>query len=255
MKKITLLFSFFAFLFLSCANDDDSQQIDDMSNILLQKIVTQSEEGNYETVFKYDGKKLVEAKSALQNKQFNYTGDKITKISWYTNPNADNQLMQYVDFEYLPDGKLKSFKKYINAPINVEFTYVGEDTVNFVATAERGAYSFYGYFKVKNNEILQYVYLDGGRPRPSVNYQYDEKNHPLRNVTGYGNLFLFHYFCSSFHVDGFTTNIGSSKNCISNSLIDNPSVIEITNMYEYNNDGFPKTIRQNDDSTSDSLFY
>jgi|GEM_PF-6174223 len=253
MKKIILLFSFFSLLLLSCSSDDSSKI--DPSEILVKKIVTQDSQGSYETIFKYDGKKLLEARSTRQNKLFNYSGDNISKISWYSNPDTDNELTQYVDFEYFPDGKLKSFKKYLNSPLNVEFTYVDGDRVNFIATATRTSYSFNGFFKVKDNEISQYVYLAGGTPRPSVDYQYDNKNHPLKNVTGYSNLFLYNYFYNSFHLDGFTTNIGSSKNCISNSLIADPSIIQITDTYEYDANGFPKTINKSDDSARDSLFY
>jgi len=253
MKKIALLFSFALLLLTSCS-DDDSQQQNDTSNVLLKKIITYDSGSSYETNFTYEGKKLLEARSIRESKKFNYEGDNISKISWYKNPVTDNELSKQVNFEYLPDGKLKSFNQQSDYPLEVEFTYVGEDVVNFVAVAPRNAYSFVGYFKVKDNEIFEYVYLNGGTPRPSVRYQYDTKNHPLKNVTGYNKLFLFHYFYNSAHFNGFTTNVGSTKNCISNSLIEDPNVVEIMNTYDYNDDGFPKIINL-DSNTADHLFY
>lgn len=254
MKKIALLFSVLFVAFSSCTDDIDDAKFN-TSETLLQKIVTRDGIGTYETVFKYDGKKIIEARSVRENKEFIYEGDKISKISWHKNPEAENNLSQYVDFEYYPDGKLKSFKKYLESPLDVEFTYAGEDRVDFVATSTRSTYSFTGYFKVKDNEIAEYVYLNGGTPRPSVEYQYDNKNHPLKNVIGYNKLFLFNYFYSSSHFNGFTTNIGSSKNCISNSLIADPSVVEVMNLYEYGDNDFPKIINRTDNSVSDALFY
>jgi len=253
MKKITTLLFSFIVLILSCSKDDSPQA--DNSGVLLQKIVTHNDEGSYETIFKYEGKKLLEARSEKENKKFDYSDDKIAKISWYANPDTDNNLYQTVDFEYLADGRLKGFKKNSDYPLNVEFTYAGGDTVNFKAVAVRTSYNFNGYFRVKNNEISQYVYLAGATPRPSVDYHYDNKNHPLKNVTGYDKLFLYHYFYNSFHLDGFTTNIGSSRNCTSNSLIEDPSVIQITETYEYDGNGFPKTIIRSNDGPKDDLFY
>jgi len=236
MKKITtLLYSF--------------------APVLLQKIITHSDEGDYETVFKYDGDKLLEATSDKESKKFDYQAGKISKIRWFANPNSTNTLYQTVDFEYLPDGKLKTFKKQSDYPLTVEFTYVDNERVDFTAVAARNSYNFNGYFKVANNEIAQYVYLAGGTPRASVAYQYDTKSHPLKNVKGYSNLYLYHYFYNSFHLDGFTTNIGSSKNCTSNSLIADPSVIEVTDTYEYNENGFPKVISRRVGNERDELFY
>lgn len=253
MKNITtLLFSFIALILLSCSKDDSPQQNDP---VLLQKIITHSDEGDYETVFKYDGKKLLEARSTRESKKFEYQNDKIAKISWFSNPDAENRLYQTVAFEYLADGRLKNFTKNSNYPMTVEFTYVDGQTVNFNAIAGRNSYNFNGFFKVADNEISQYVYLAGGTPRPSVDYHYDSKSHPLKNVTGYSNLFLYHYFYNSFHMDGFTTNIGSSKNCTSNSLIDNPSVVQVTETYEYNEKGFPKVISRSNGNERDELFY
>jgi len=239
-------------LILSCSKDDSPQN---ETTVLLQKIITHSDEGDYETVFKYDGQKLIEAKSTRENKKFEYENGKISKIRWFSNPNTDNTLQQTVDFEYLANGKLKTFKTISNYPMTVEFTYVDNETVNFNAIAGRNSYNFNGFFKVANNEISQYVYLAGGTPRPSVDYQYDTKSHPLKNVQGYSNLFLYHYFYNSFHEDGFTTNIGSSRNCTSNSLIANPSVIEVTETYEYNPNGFPKVISRSGGNETDELFY
>jgi len=254
MKKIVLLSSLVALLFSSCSSDD-SPSHEDTSNVLLQKTITYGLDGSYETLYIYDGKKLLEARNIKENKKFSYQGENTTKISWYDNPDTDNTLSQYVDFEYTADGKLKKFNQHSSYPLAVDFTYVGRDTVNFVAVAARSAYNFTGYFLVKDNEITEYVYLNGGTPRPSVRYQYDNKNHPLKNVTGYNKLSLFHYFYNSAHFNGFTTNIGSSKNCISNSLIANPNVVEIMNTYEYNDKGFPKTINKDSNTAADHLFY
>lgn len=253
MKKIALLSCFAALLFSSCSSDDATPQ-NDTSDVLLQKTITYSLGTSYETIYKYDGKKILEARNSKENKKFEYQNNNISKISWYDNPDTDNSLSQYVDFEYTTDGKLKKFSQHSSYPLAVEFTYVGRDTVNFVAIAARNSYNFTGYFLVKDNEITEYVYLNGGTPRPSVRYQYDSKNHPLKNVTGYNKLALFHYFYNSVHFNGFTTNVGSSKNCISNSLISDPNVVEIMNTYEYNEKGFPKTINK-DSNTADHLFY
>jgi len=254
MKKITtLLFSLVAVL-LSCSKDDAPQA--DSSDVLLQKIVTHESNGEtYETAFKYEGSKLLEARSKRENKKFDYSGDLISKISWFSNPDADNTLSQTVVFNYLPDGRLKSFEQNSTSSFRVEFTYIDGERVDFHAFASRNSYNFNGYFKVKNSEISQYVYSAGATPRPSVDYHYDDKSHPLKNVTGYNKLFLYHYFYNSFHLSGFTTNIGSSKNCTSNSLIEDPDRIEITETYDYNDNGFPKTITRSNGSAKDDLFY
>lgn len=251
-KTTTLILSCIVLVFLSCSKDDSPQN---SSPVLLQKIITHSDEGDYETIFKYDGEKLLEARSARESKKFDYQDGKISKIRWFSNPDTENTLYQTVDFEYLADGRLKNFKKISSYPLTVEFSYVDNETVNFNAVAARNSYSFNGYFKVADNEISQYVYLAGGTPRASVDYQYDTKSHPLKNVKGYSNLFLYHYFYNSFHADGFTTNIGSNRNCTSNSLIENPSVIEVTETYEYNDNGFPKVISRSNGNERDELFY
>jgi hypothetical protein len=254
MKKIGLLFSFFTILFLSCSDDNNSQQVD-ISNVLLKKIITYTPATSYETIFTYDGKKIIEARNNRENKKFQYNGDNISKISWYSNPNTSNELSKYVEFSYLPDGKLSGFSQHSYYPLEVQFTYAENDIVNFTAYNASGSYTFVGYFKMMGTEISEYIYLNGGNPRPSVKYLYDDKNHPLKNVTGYNKLSLFHYFYNSAHFNGFTTNVGSAKNCISNSLINDPSVIEVMNTYEYNELGFPKTINKDSETTADHLFY
>lgn len=254
MKKIALLCSFFAILFLSCSDDDKSSQTD-TSNILLKKIITYTQDTSYETIFTYDGKKIVEAKNLRENKKFQYDGDNISKISWYTNPDTSNELSKYVEFSYFPDGKLRGFNQHSHYPLDVQFTYAENDIVNFTAYNASGSYTFVGYFKMAGTEISEYIYLNGGNPRPSVKYLYDNKNHPLKNVIGYNKLSLFHYFYNSAHFNGFTTNVGSTKNCISNSLINDPSVVEVMNTYEYNTIGFPTTINKDSESAADYLFY
>ncbi|WP_281310003.1 hypothetical protein [Flavobacterium flavigenum] len=251
MKKIIFLLCLS--FFLSCTNDNNTT---DSSNILLKKIVTHNYGTTYETIFTYDGNKLLQQKSNRQKKVFTYQGDNIVKIEWYQNPNSENELLQYVNFEYYPDGTLKRFKKYLDAPVTVDFIYNANGTVEFSYVADYNSYYNYtGRFKIDNQEISQFEFLTGNSPKSSIIFHYDNKNHPLKNVTGYNKLILFGFFYDSMHNSGFSTNSGNMQNQISYSYSSEPNTKYTTNSLEYNSNNFPTSINKDDDYVADYLFY
>ena len=256
MKKSFLVLSIF--LIFSCSKNVENiaPSTIDPSNILLKRTVTHNYGAVYETVFTYDGKKLLQQKSIRQRKEFVYDVDKIIKISWFQNPDSQNTLLQYVDFEYFPDGKLKRFKKYLDAPETVDFIYNSNGTVDFAYVADyNSTYNFNGRLKIENNEVTQYDYISGNNTPTTKFFNYDDKNHPLKNVVGYDKLVLYNYFYASMHYSGFSTNVGNNHNQTSYRESSNPSQIITTYSIEYNNNNFPININKNDDFAADFLFY
>ena len=251
MKKI--IFLLFILSILSCSDDNSTTN---SSKILLKKVVTHNYDETYETIFTYDGNKLLNQKSNRQKKIFTYEGDKIVKIEWYQNPNTQNQLLQYVDFEYYPDGMLKRFKKYLDAPETVDFIYNSNGTVNFSYVADYNSYYNYtGKLTIQNKEITQFEFLNGGTPRSSLIFYSDNKNHPLKNVTGYDKLILYSFFYDSMHNSGFSTNSGNIHNQISYSFLSEPNTTYTSNTFEYNSNNFPKSINKDNDYVADYLYY
>jgi hypothetical protein len=258
MKKIFILLTILPLIF-SCSDNDNSTENNsnvDPSNVLLKRVITRNYNTTYETVFNYNGKKLLNQKSSRQNKVFTYDGNNIVKIEWYQNPNEENTLLQYVVFEYYSNGNLKKFAKFIDAPVTVDFTYNTDNTIDFLYTDEsNNYYNFSGKFKIENNEIKEYYFEEGNTNQNSLIYFNDNKNHPLKNVVGYDKLILYGYFFASSHSSGFSTNFGNKHNQVSYGLLENPSSIQMLNTFEYNTNNFPININKNNQFISDYLFY
>lgn len=254
MKNI-FKFIFFtsALIFSACSSNDENT---DPSEVLLKKVVTKNYDQIYETTFTYDGKKLIEAKSYRQKKVFTYNNDNIVRIEWYQDPETDNFLLQYVDFEYYPDGKLKRFKMFLDAPKTVNFFYNSDNTVIFNLTTDyNDYYSYSGLLTIENNEVVQYDFIDGNSSTESRQYHYDNKNHPLKNVIGYEKLMLFNYFYKSMHWSGFSTNGGNNSNLIYSNYVEDPNIFTDYNTYEYNGNDFPIAINIGDEFAGDRLYY
>ena len=262
MKKAILKISILFFILTSCSNDNEIPM--NSSEVLLKKIVTHNYETTYETIFTYNGKKIIRAKSNRIRIEFSYDGDNITQIEWYSNPDTDNVISNQVNFEYFTDGRLKKFIRYSFYPNSVphetvEFNYNNNGSVNYNYIAHyNSSYNQTGLFTIANNEISSINTLSSiNGPGGTITYNYDTKNHPLKNVIGYNKLLLYQYFYPSIHSSGFSTNIGNNNNLISYTYFVNQKTTQtdIVNSIEYNNSNFPIAINKDNVDDADFLFY
>lgn len=251
MKKALIIIAII--LLYSCSNSENSSNTN-TDDILLKKVITHNLGTVYETVFSYNGKKLLEEKSYRQRKVFTYDGDRIVKIEWYQNPDTENVLLQYVDFEYFSDGKLKKFQVFLEYNYSVTFTYNTDDTVDFAYLNTTSSATATGKLTIQGNEITKYQNITGGAAT-SCMYYYDNKNHPLKNVTGYDKLVLYSYFFPDMHSSGYSTNFGCMQNYVSYAFLSDPTNVQLANIYEYNSQNFPININKDDPNVADFLFY
>ena len=211
---------------------------------------------NYETVYTYDGK-LVRAKSSRLRTEFTYSGDNIVSMMHYVDPDNDNYNHYSEGFEYNTDGTLKRVQFITNSTpsSSAEYTYNLDGTVNIAILENDSSISLTGKFTIVNGEVTKFEYVYSGTPAVSE-YRYDNKNHPLKNVTGYNKLLLFNFLNQSVHDDrGYSTNCGNYQNqtSVKDSNI-GPDFFTNRNI-EYNDADFPVSITYIDDDIVDHVYY
>lgn len=227
MKKLLYLFCTTLLVLTSCSSDDDNSS----STNLVKKIIYSHDGQIYRSrTFTYEGNKIVSEVAMDGSKtNYTYTGDVITKIEEL---NGEGIVRSITEYNYTSGKLATSLKISYGHDEKSVYTYNSDGTVScdiFWLDSETGT--------LINNTLKEekYIYsagnlvkilskLDGGK-ESDVTYEYDSKNNPFKNITGYDLLLNY------FETEELSTN-NATKIIF---YFD----ITITNIYTYNANGFP----------------
>ena len=189
MKKLFITASLALFMLSSCSDDDAATT--NTSSMLPIKVVTAYGDEIITENITYNGNKIVkDAYSDGYYDLFMYTGDNITSIKSYSNDgtavgeesftyNSSNQLIKHVYTSYEDDSYGEKILFTYNANGTISTTqYSGN------ANAQNDLDGT-GVMTVSNGNVMSYSFTNDGASTPQVNtYTFDDKNNPLKNVTG-----------------------------------------------------------------------
>lgn len=225
MKKV-LLFLALIFLIISCGNSDESNNNPPFIGVKLTSI--QYISGNIDT-YSYIGNKLNMITNTVGTyRKFIYQGDYIVRVEFYS---SSNQLTDVVDFTY-NGGKLIKTKNYaIDGSYDREtnYSYNNDNTINVDDVLYNGT------TLISDEHLKYFINSDGNLYKTETptgglvnTFQYDNKNTPHKNVTGY-NLLGFEY-------NNRTQVMGGTYSVVNN--------------YQYNSQDYPISVTQTTTPTS-----
>jgi len=213
MKKLLYLFAASLLVFTSCSKDDN----DSTSSILPKKVTTVYSDGNTETQkIVYNGNKIVSiTDQAGSVMKYTYTGDFITKVEEL---DKDGKLDTTTDYSYV-NGKLNAgVEKNANPndPYYYKTKYVhnADGTVSYdnfrglISTGVEQEYGSTGKYTFKDGNLLKLEVSSYGIEYSYV-YEYDTKNHPLKNVVGL-NLLLDDSYVNNIVAETSTSGSGTN---------------------------------------------
>lgn len=247
MKKLIYLLSA-TFLILQSCSSGDSSGSNEAANVVLIKSIVSSDG---ETIFSYEGTKLIKSTFGREYTKFTYSGDFITKIEFF---DANNESLQRDEFTY-SSNKLTQFKLY-SADFGLEglynYNYNADGSVTISGTEYNGVnlvdegvigkiYFDTSGNKIKEEEIVKNAVIS------TKYFTYDTKNSPHKNITGLKYLNINGSFFSG-------NNLLSEKY----SLIGSSQIFtDIVNTYQYNNQDYPisNISVENGKSTQESFYY
>jgi hypothetical protein len=225
MKKLICLLNITILILQSCSSGDSSSGADNSTpsgGLLLKQMVTK----NGETyTYEYNGNKIT--KINYDNNGYSiytYTGDLITQIKGFSADGVLTGSGEYfysnnnlVRIKYTKNGILKSQDDFVyNSDGSVTSSYS-----NIVSGIQKIDYSEKIYFINGNCVKLE----SGGK---TAVYNYDNKNSPFKNITGYLKLIRFG--------DNFLT-INNPSSIIKPIFSTTTNTINLT--YQYNSEGYP----------------
>ena len=221
MKKVLFCLGFVAMTFSSCSSDSDSSD-SGSDDVLVKKIVYTSITDEYsETInFTYNGNKLVKGVYDWGGEEiYTYNGDLITKMEII----EDGEVTYRETFTYDGSDRLVTYLVEEDGFSDTEnFTYNANGTMTSTGSNGVNTYHF------ENDEVKQIVQM-GGR---IYEYNYDGKNSPFRNVTGYNKI--------AFVAHGDHEFFGRNQN-ISSIHETTEDVAYMTNTMTYNAGNYPLT--------------
>lgn len=224
---------------VSCSSDSSTTINPD--DILLKSVIKKSLDSEYETFYTYAGKKLIQTKSYRQLNNILYNGDKIVEIKTSIYPDIDVIGNTKYIFQYDTSDRLIKINDVLYQR-EIDFTYNNDNNIDFNYTYlnpnPNANYDYSGTIIIENGEIHQVSIND-----ITVQYIYDNKNNPLKNVIGLDKLILFGFFAGDYDNGTLTIFpcIGINHNLINFFNINNPQSTSPITTYEYNSNDFPKS--------------
>lgn len=229
MKKIICVLSL---LFLAaCSSDDSSEQ---QTGVLIKKIIETFEgSGSQTTTYAYNGNKVLYALTNNDDRKivYTYSGNVITNISFQ---NLTGYEFSHTTFSYDSSQRLKHVE-VLNTGLDNEnyadYTYNADGTVTVVSHYWDDFEMEYSvqnqkYFLSDGDIVKIETYLSGGTQ--TAIYNYDTKNHPYKNITGFDKLMDFYL--------GSHNNISSVLTGTDGGIIQ-----QSTTTYTYNGEDYPLT--------------
>jgi uncharacterized protein YkuJ len=237
--------AFCILLLASCSNDNESKDtIPDQKSILIKKITetvyysTESETSTSE--FVYEKNILKSVTSGTGNKsEFEYSGDKITKINYFKNGIASG----FMTFNYTGD-LLSSTLSGADQDEKTEYFYSNGNLVSEISGYfDNDTYivqneTSYTFDQAKNiTEEIKTSSLFGSPTTSKNKYFYDTKHHPMK--------FMNKYYRLVFELEGFD---GKSANNVISRENYYPVTAETPTYFTYeilyNDDNFPIEIKK-----------
>lgn len=237
MKKIALAVLVIATLFTSCSsNDNPDNPLPTETYILVKKTIDSDVSGSITSNYTYVGNKIVSIISTDGlSTVFTYTGNLITKVESFSGTNLDSR----ETFSYNSNGKLAT---YVNLDFNSSLGY--KETYN---NNTDGTISYTHYSGDLSNQTLfentGLIQFDGGEvsrleeyfsgsttPYFVVEFTYDTKNNPYKNVLGFSKIDF---------VDG---NLGGITHNVLSENYNNDVAPQITYSYTYNALNYPTQV-------------
>ncbi len=241
MKNVIKLLCFVAvagLTFTSCSNDSTTYQAK-----LLKRLVEVSNDGSSgETLFTYDGNKIVSIDSDAKSSDFTYTNNLITTVVEIDNATLEENTLNYT----YQNNQLVKVVSSLN--YEMHFVHNANGTVAYEKTTKDNEGNeillFHGILYYQNGNLVkdERTLDDAGMNVISTRvqtYQYDSRNNPLVNVLGFNKL-----------LDQFT--VASVNNVIATykestiRYTDTDQVISSANLYnhvcKYDAENYPSEI-------------
>lgn len=243
MKKVFPLFwilSIVSIFLTSCSSDEDTSN----GITLLRKIESVDLGQHAKHQFFYKGTKLTKVvfeKEAQTDgngyDKYSYTNDLITEIKTYNNNNqidavttltynSNNQLTEVLKLEPSRNYGLRTVFNYTLFGTVVITSYSGNLQSQNSSTNQTTTLS------LLNGEIIRKEFTSA-EMNYIVEYEYDVKNNPMKNVTGYQAVKLYAYINNGLF--GMNHNLAQQTTYLVLNVIDNQVDFEL----QYNNDNFP----------------
>lgn len=192
MKRLICLFSLALIVLTSCSKDDDNSS-NPASSILVKKI---TDFENDKPVFRdilYNGNKLVKIADADGSvTKFTYIGDVITKIE---NFDGKGELDGSIEYSYA-NGKLANEVEKVTGDTyyyKTKYTHKSDGTIDYekfrgvIATTAEEKYGDSGKYTYKDGNLVKREVFYSSSVKSYV-YEYDAKNSPFKNITGFSLL-------------------------------------------------------------------
>lgn len=245
MRKLIYFGVFTSLLLASCQPEEfEPNQTDDdittLSNedVLLKELIMLTEDGPSTAYFEYEGKKII-SKTYPDVKSFTYeyTGDLITKITFQSFDSPDHKYEQY--YQYDGNNRVSQMTQLTyygpNSPKGDKyvFTHNSDNTISYEkytgTLTEQEDYIEQGtYYLNSDNEVYKYEQNNtDGEFILKVNYTFDMKKSPYKNIVGYSKLF-------------YLNGAENSQNLLTTEMESANGTTVINYMeYEYNEDEYP----------------
>lgn len=195
MKKAIYLLSI-SFLLLEACSSSDRNSSNSNGTILLKKSIDTNPDGVFTTNFTYNGNKLLKATMVnFRYSNFIYSGDLISSVENYDvnnnliskllfNYNSNNQISNFIELNYSTNVGHRIVYQY-----NSDGTVLSNQYTGNLNTQNTLSYTCKIYFS--NGEVSSEVFSYGSTK--TINFTYDNKNHPNKNVLGADKLFYAVY--------------------------------------------------------------
>lgn len=268
MKKILCLFSASLLLFASCSsNDDNSSDLPSTSTLsILPKTVKFSSPSypsdNSISTVTYNGNKIVSAKTGSERTDYVYDGNVIVKVTSYDTKSGKDVKSYEESYTYV-DNKLATY--YYVGNFTTQFPtgqYKGRSvyTYNSDGTVKAESYNIEPSTGVESKSSTTKVltFVNGNLVKNVITetatgyynielYEYDSKNSPFKNITG------FHLLINSSEFSSVNNIIKESYSNVSGTTTYGPDVYKKDFVYDAN--GFPtkQTTYEKDGKTVEEI--
>jgi hypothetical protein len=220
MKKILYLLSIAFIMLQSCSSDNNSENSNSSGNMLLKRL--EYSDISVPIYFIYNGTKLnyfSYGETGLLKKQFTYSGDLITKAEWFENGVATGEKDTY----FYSNNILSEHRKYSPGAVLeriYKYVYNSDGTIDLTSENSNGdIINFAKLYLDPNGNVIN----SESSSSVFVLFEYDNKNNPYRNITGYSEIFL--------------TDPNLGNNNLTKKVFTNSSYYNYN--YQYNSQNYP----------------
>ncbi|RYJ39575.1 hypothetical protein NU08_1244 [Flavobacterium anhuiense] len=247
MKKLLCLFGALALVLASCSSDDNKEESAILPKTIKYSSVAYPSE-NSTRVATYNGTKIVSIKDETGRTDYTYDGNLVVKETNYDTESGKDIISDVTTYKYT-NGKLTEYtyaEAFSTAFPNGEYNSRIVFTHNADGTVTRERYNINGNTETKSNYSEVLTFANGNLVKSvqtdsqsgsvfTAQYEYDNKNSPYKNITGFN--FLIDHSEGEGSVYSSVNNIVKYTASYSNET---PNVYKSEIVYDANN--FPSKI-------------